>query len=135
MRGDSTRSQIAREAARLMLEGGMRDFQLAKRKAASRLGVFDRGEMPNNLEIEEAMSDYQRLFRADSQPQKLAELRRTAVNAMEFERELAELELTEGHRDRALVHFRRARLHLKLAGADTLAPEVLAGVEQRIGEL
>lgn len=51
------------------------------------------------------------------------------------ERELAELELTEGHRDRALVHFRRARLHLKLAGADTLAPEVLAGVEQRIGEL
>ncbi len=84
MRGDTTRSQIAREAARLMLEGGLRDFQLAKRKAASRLGVFDRGEMPTNLEIEEAMSDYQRLFRADSQPQKLAALRRSAVNAMDF---------------------------------------------------
>ena len=84
MRGDNTRSQIAREAPRLMLEGGMRDFQLAKRKAASRLGVFDRGEMPTNLEIEEALSDYQRLFRADSQPRKLTELRRSAFNAMVF---------------------------------------------------
>jgi len=89
MRGDSTRSQIAREAARLMLEGGMRDFQLAKRKAASRLGVFDRGEMPTNLEIEEALTEYQRLFRADSQPRKLAELRQSAFNAMVF---LAEFE-------------------------------------------
>ena len=78
------RAQIAREAARLMLEGGQRDYQAAKRKAANRLGVDDRGEMPNNVEIEAAVSDYQRLFRADTQPRYLAELRQAALSAMRF---------------------------------------------------
>jgi hypothetical protein len=72
-----------------MLEGGMRDFQLAKKKAAQRLGVFDRGALPTNLEVEEALSEYQRLFRADTQPQRLAELRAAALEAMDF---LAEFE-------------------------------------------
>ena len=84
MGGDSVRAQIAREAARLMLEGGMRDYQAAKRKAANRLGVDERGQMPNNVEIETAVSDYQRLFRADSQPRHLAYLRQSALSAMEF---------------------------------------------------
>lgn len=84
MRGDSMRSQIAREAARLMLEGGLNDFQFAKRKAAERLGVVDRGALPNNVEIESALVEYQRLFRSDVQPQRLAELRASAVQAMRF---------------------------------------------------
>ena len=67
-----------------MLEGGQRDYQAAKRKAANRLGVDDRGEMPNNVEIEAAVSDYQRLFRADTQPRYSAELRQAALSAMRF---------------------------------------------------
>ncbi|MEM7407612.1 MAG: hypothetical protein AAF458_20130 [Pseudomonadota bacterium] len=84
MRGDSMRSQVAREAARLMLEGGLTDFQFAKRKAAERLGVVDRGALPNNIEIESALVEYQRLFRSDVQPQRLAALRASAVQAMRF---------------------------------------------------
>ena len=84
MRGDSVRSQIAREAAQLMLAGGMRDYQAAKRKAAQRLGIVDRAAMPNNAEIEEAIAGYQRLFHADTQPQKLKFLRESALQAMQF---------------------------------------------------
>jgi predicted nucleotidyltransferase len=84
IRADNVRLNIAEEAARLIIEGGMRDYQLAKRKAAQRLGVIDRGGLPTNLEIEEAVMAHQRLFRADSQPRKLTELREAAIHAMEF---------------------------------------------------
>lgn len=82
--GDNLRITIAQEAARLMLEGGMRDFQLAKRKAAERLGANTRGGLPTNLEVEQALVEYQRLFRADSQPKRLQMLRESALRAMEF---------------------------------------------------
>lgn len=81
---DNRRASIAQEAARLMLEGGLRDFHQAKRKAAQRLGVTDRAALPTNLEVESALADYQRLFRADRQPQRLALLRAAALQAMDF---------------------------------------------------
>ena len=56
------RQQLAHEAARLMVEGGIRDFQQAKRKAAERLGISDDASLPRNREIEEALREYQRLF-------------------------------------------------------------------------
>lgn len=78
------RERIAQEAARLMSEAGIRDFQLAKRKAMERLRLSDLRQLPSNEEIEAALSAYQRLFRADTQPRHLAALRRTAVRAMRF---------------------------------------------------
>jgi len=78
------REHIAKEAARLMCESGIRDFQFAKRKALERLRIFDRRSLPSNEEIESAVSEYQRLFRADTQPQRLALLRTTAARAMRF---------------------------------------------------
>lgn len=78
------RERIAKEAARLMCEAGIHDFQLAKRKALQRLRIADRRLLPSNEEIEAAVSEYQRLFRSDIQPRRLAELRRTAVRAMRF---------------------------------------------------
>jgi hypothetical protein len=78
------RERIAKEAARLMCEAGIRDFQLAKRKALQRLRIPDRRQLPSNEEIEAAVCEYQRLFRSDSQPRRLAELRRVAVRAMRF---------------------------------------------------
>ena len=78
------RERIAKEAARLMSEAGIRDFQLAKRKALEHLHLSDVRQLPSNEEIEWALSEYQRLFRADSQPRRLAELRCTAVRAMRF---------------------------------------------------
>ena len=81
-RSQHIRERIAAEAARAMLESGIRDFQLAKRKAAERLRVEEPYPMPGNEEVERAMLEYQRLFHADTQPQHLQRLRETALQAM-----------------------------------------------------
>ena len=76
------RDRIAQEAARVMLEGGHKDYALAKRKAAGRLGVARGGVLPGNDEIEQALKTYQRLFRSHRQPRRLRELRRLARELM-----------------------------------------------------
>ncbi|MDQ3618167.1 MAG: hypothetical protein M3374_05545 [Pseudomonadota bacterium] len=77
------RHQLAHEAARLMAEGGMRDFHQAKLKAAARLGIFDDASLPRNSEIEDALREYQRLFRRDN-VELLQQRREAALRAMEF---------------------------------------------------
>lgn len=81
-RDQQMRERLAAEAARHMIESGVRDFQLAKRKAADRLRLSDPRQMPGNDEIEQAMIEYQRLFRADIQPTHLQHLRSVALEAM-----------------------------------------------------
>ena len=78
------RLRLANEAARLMVEGGMRDFHQAKRKAAERLGIHDDASLPGNREIEEALRDYQRLFLRDALAPGLRERREAALRAMDF---------------------------------------------------
>lgn len=60
------RQELAQEAARIMLDDGIRDFALAKRKAAEHLGVDARHEMPGNLEIQDAAIERSRLFATPS---------------------------------------------------------------------
>jgi hypothetical protein len=50
-RVEQQRLGVANEAARIMREEGVRDYLLAKRKAAQRLGITDRGALPGNDEI------------------------------------------------------------------------------------
>ena len=83
-RAQELRRRIALEAARLMSEHGIRDFHLAKRKAAERLGAGDDVGLPKNGEIEEALREHQRLFQADEQPLRLRRLREVARDAMRF---------------------------------------------------
>lgn len=78
------RRRVAIEAARLIAEQGLRDYHLAKRKAATRLGLGEDAALPSNREIEAALREHQRLFQADSQPRELARLRGLALEAMEF---------------------------------------------------
>ena len=78
------RERLAQEAAQILAETGSRDFFAAKRKAAEHLGAVDTRNMPSNSEIEEALMTYQRLFRADHQPQELRRLRQVALQAMKF---------------------------------------------------
>jgi len=78
------RQRLAIEAARLMVEGGIRDFHQAKLKAAARLGEHDDSALPRNSEIEEALREYQRLFQADSQPQLVQTRREAALRAMTY---------------------------------------------------
>lgn len=82
-RTNEQRRRIAVEAARLIAEGGLRDYRQAKMKAAERLGIFDDVSLPKNAEIEEALREHQRLFRAD-QPAALQQLRESALEAMKF---------------------------------------------------
>jgi len=78
------RQRLAIEAARLMLEGGIRDFHQAKLKAAERLGERDERDLPRNSEVEEALREYQRLFHGDRQQQHLQQRREAALRALEF---------------------------------------------------
>lgn len=76
------RQRIAQDAARLMVEHGIKDFYTAKQKAAENIGINDRHVMPRNTEIEEAILEYQRIFKSHAQPQHLQKLRQTAIKAM-----------------------------------------------------
>ncbi|MDH5191006.1 MAG: hypothetical protein OEW89_07125 [Gammaproteobacteria bacterium] len=78
------RYRIAMEAARIIAEGGVRDFHVAKRKAASKLGAPNTRNMPRNAEIEEALIEHQRLFKSDSHSNTIKQLLDSALEAMEF---------------------------------------------------
>ena len=77
------RHRLANEAARLMAESGMRDYHQAKLKAAERLGIHDDASLPRNSEIEDALREYQRLFRRDG-AEGLRLRREAALRALEF---------------------------------------------------
>jgi predicted nucleotidyltransferase len=81
-RAEELRARLAEEAARLMREQGIRDFLLAKRKAADRLGVVDRRALPANQEIADALAAQQRLFGGEAHHDNLRTLRETALRAM-----------------------------------------------------
>lgn len=78
------RHRLAHEAARLMAEGGIRDFHQAKLKAANRLGIHDDASLPRNREIEEALREYQRLFAGPGHAEGLRQRREAALRALEF---------------------------------------------------
>ena len=87
-RDDNLRRALAQEAARIMAEHGIRDFFVAKRKAAERLGVHDgAAALPKNTEIETALAQYQRLFGRESHEESLQAQRRAALVAMQQLRE------------------------------------------------
>ena len=77
------RQRLAVEAARLMAEGGMRDFHQAKLKAAQRLGIADDASLPRNREIEAALREHQRLFQR-GHAAGLRQRREAALHALEF---------------------------------------------------
>lgn len=82
VRSGMLRLALAREAARLMIEHGLEDYGLAKRKAAERLGVTDQAVLPKNTEIEEALAEHQRLFVPDAHATELSAMRQVALAAM-----------------------------------------------------
>jgi len=81
-RQNGTRARIAAAAARIMAEDGIDDFALAKRKAARQLGASDSQALPANDEVEAELRAYRALYQADEHPERIAELRRVALDAM-----------------------------------------------------
>lgn len=78
------RQRLAHEAARWMAESGIRDYHLAKQKAASRLGISDDACLPRNAEIEQALREHQRLFAGAAHDASLQRRRHAALHALEF---------------------------------------------------
>jgi hypothetical protein len=121
------REQIAQEAARLMIEGGIEDFGLAKRKAADRFGVRSAGALPSNGEIQASLAERQRIFEPAMHDERLSALRRSAARIMEY-----------------LAPFRPRLVGSVLAGTPTVnatielhvfsdSPEVVAGLLEKCG--
>lgn len=84
---DRIRRLIAREAARLMVEEGVREYRDAKRKAARQFGAARAlalgSHLPTNAEIH---AERQRLldFQDEKRPERLLGLRRLALDALEL---------------------------------------------------
>ena len=81
---DRARRVLAQEAARIIVEQGITDYRIAKKKAAERLGLTARGSLPGNPEIELAVSEHLKLFGRESHIDLLRVLRQAALSAMEL---------------------------------------------------
>jgi hypothetical protein len=79
---DNCRMMLAQEAARLIRDHGIEDFRSAKSKAAENLGLSRYGALPNNLEIEKALAERNRLFGRNQHDALLTKLRNAALSVM-----------------------------------------------------
>ena len=78
------RVQLAQEAARIILNEGVKDYQMAKRKASERLRISDHAALPRNIEIEEAIQAHRNLFFTRSDHDHQFALWRAALASMRF---------------------------------------------------
>ena len=84
--GDSIRARqvVAQEAARIIVNHGVRDYRVAKQKAAERLGMNSRGSLPGNAEVEAAIAEHLQIFGGESHDNLLRLMRTAAISAMEM---------------------------------------------------
>ena len=78
------RQVVAQETARIIVKHSVRDYGVAKRKAAERLGMSGRGLLPGNAEIEAAVAEYLQIFDGESHVDLLRLMRTAALSAMEL---------------------------------------------------
>lgn len=76
------RAHIAELAARFLAEHGIRDYALAKRKAARQLGLPDGYGMPSNEEVDAALMQRRDLYAPEELTGTLAALRAQALAVM-----------------------------------------------------
>jgi predicted nucleotidyltransferase len=87
-REDKIRLSIAREAARIMYEDGVKEYRDAKRKAAKSFGpekTLSLGShLPSNAEIHEELSRLIRMSEGDVHPERLQRMRLLALSWLEL---------------------------------------------------
>ena len=81
---DRARQVVAQEAARIIVDHGVRDYRIAKEKAADRLGMNTRGSLPGNAEIEAAVAEHLQIFGGESHADLLRLMRTAALAAMDL---------------------------------------------------
>jgi len=130
-RGAHNRVRIAHAAAKLIVEHGITDWALAKRKAVRQLMLPDREALPGDDEIEAALTEYHALFGGDAHA---AALKRQREESLRWMRRLAQFApvLTGGVAEGwATAH---SDIRLELAAADAKLVELAllgAGVAYR----
>jgi len=77
------RLRVAQVAARLIVEHGLGDWTLAKRKAARQLMLPDTTAMPSNDEIEVALAEHHALFGGEAHEESLRAMRALALQWMD----------------------------------------------------
>lgn len=82
-KNDRLRSLLAQEAAKIIATEGVRDYQLAKRKASDRLGNSYHGSLPSNIEVEREIFSYHNTFSLNYELL-LVELRNIAFVVMQW---------------------------------------------------
>ena len=88
-RTSSTKERLAYEAARIMAEQGLSDYDRARRKAAARMGILDRRQWPSNEAVQEAILTQRRLFLGHTHERDCLDLREKALEAMKTFRNFA----------------------------------------------
>jgi hypothetical protein len=81
---ERARQVVAQEAARIIVTQGVRDYRVAKKKAAERLGLNANGSLPGNTEIEAAVADHLQIFNGENHKDLLRLMRTAALSAMEL---------------------------------------------------
>jgi hypothetical protein len=81
---ERARQVVAQEAARIIVNHGVRDYRVAKQKAADRIGVTGRGSLPGNAEIEAAVAEHLQIFGGDAHEDRLRLMRVAALSAMDL---------------------------------------------------
>lgn len=82
-----TRALIADMAARFIIEHGLLDYGLAKRKAARHLNLPEGHNLPSNDEVAQALIERQNIYEPVEQTALLSRLRQEAFEVMQvFER-------------------------------------------------
>ncbi len=105
------RQQIAQVCARIMIEEGIGQYAMAKKKALHRLALEGNQDLPSNEEIDHALQEYHRIFRFMKQPQFIRRLRRIALETMELFQDFSPrltgpvLEGTAGDHSPILLHL------------------------------
>ncbi len=133
-RGEHLRRALAQEAARIMVEHGIGDYGLAKRKAAQRFAVADGAVLPKNSEIEAALLEHQRLFGADAHAESLRAQRRAALAAMRRLREF-EPRLVGAVLSGTATRHSPVQLHLFADCAESVAMKLIdAGIVHEVTE-
>jgi hypothetical protein len=89
VRDTQSRARIATVAARLIVEHGLADWSLAKRKAARQLMLPERVALPADDEIQQALASHHALFGGEAHA---ATLRRQREEALAWLRELGAFE-------------------------------------------
>jgi hypothetical protein len=114
------RERLAQESARLMIEHGIGDFGLAKRKAAERLAVSSLGALPSNAQIEACLVERQRIFAPAGFGDWIAHLRGLALDLMR-QLETFEPRLTGPVLAGTATSTSRIELHVFAASAEAVA--------------